>query len=112
VLRAHDQQFVEFLRNAWVDWVAAGNRGEAIPDCWPARRMAQRRSNGIAGRLGYYAMAGETSIGAGTWEAASAAVDVALSGASVLGTARVPRLRYVALRAITPLGIYSAATAS
>jgi acetoin utilization deacetylase AcuC-like enzyme len=84
VLRAHDQQFVEFLRNAWVDWVAAGNRGEAIPDCWPARRMAQRRPNGIAGRLGYYAMAGETSISAGTWEAASAAVDVALSGASVL----------------------------
>ena len=84
VLRAHDQQFVEFLRNAWADWVAAGNRGEAIPDCWPARRMAQRRPNGIAGRLGYYAMAGETSISAGTWEAASAAVDVALSGASVL----------------------------
>ena len=84
VLRAHDQQFVEFLRNAWADWVAAGNRGEAIPDCWPARRMAQRRPNGIAGRLGYYAMAGETSISAGTWEAASAAVDVALSAASVL----------------------------
>ena len=84
VLRAHDRQFVEFLRNAWADWVAAGNRGEAIPDCWPARRMAQRRPNGIAGRLGYYAMAGETSISAGTWEAASAAVDVALSGASVL----------------------------
>jgi acetoin utilization deacetylase AcuC-like enzyme len=84
VLRAHDEQFVEFLRNAWADWVAAGNRGEAIPDCWPARRMAQRRPNGIAGRLGYYAMAGETSISAGTWEAASAAVDVALSGASGL----------------------------
>src|ERR1039457_3156271 len=84
VLRAHDRQFVEFLRNAWADWVAAGNRGEAIPDCWPARRIAQRRPNGIAGRLGYYAMAGETSISAGTWEAASAAVDVALSGASGL----------------------------
>src|SRR5450755_1592323 len=84
VLRVHDEQFVEFLRNAWAEWVAAGNRGEAIPDCWPARRMAQRRPNGIAGRLGYYAMAGETSISAGTWEAASAAVDVALSGAWVL----------------------------
>jgi acetoin utilization deacetylase AcuC-like enzyme len=84
VLAVHDQQFVEFLRNAWVDWVAAGHHGEAIPDCWPARGMAQRCPNGIAGKLGYYAMAGETSISPGTWEAASAAVDVALSAASCL----------------------------
>ena len=62
--------------------MAAGNRGEAIPDCWPARRMTQRRPNCITGKLGYYAMAGETSISQGTWEAASAAADVALTAAS------------------------------
>jgi len=45
----------------------------------PARRMSQRCPNGIAGKLGYYAMAGETSISAGTWEAARAAADVALT---------------------------------
>ena len=38
LLRVHDPEYVEFLRHAWRDWVAAGNRGEAIPDCWPARR--------------------------------------------------------------------------
>ena len=70
--------------SAWTEWVAAGNLGEAIPDCWPARRMAQRRPNGIAGKLGYYAMAAETSISAGTWEAARAAADVALTAASHL----------------------------
>jgi acetoin utilization deacetylase AcuC-like enzyme len=84
VLRVHDEQFVEFLSTAWADWVATGNLGEAIPDCWPARRMAQRRPNGIVGKLGFYAMAGETSISAGSWEAAQAAADVALSAASLI----------------------------
>ncbi len=84
VRRVHDAEFVEFLGTAWAEWVAEGNRGEAIPDCWPARRMAQRRPHGITGRLGYYAMAGETSISAGSWEAAQAAADVALTGASLV----------------------------
>ena len=44
--------------------------------------MTQRRPNSITGKLGYYAMAGETSISHGTWEAAHAAADVALTGAS------------------------------
>ncbi len=84
VLRVHDADFVEFLGSAAREWAAAGNRGEAIPDCWPARRMTQRCPNSIAGKLGYYAMAGETSITPGTWEAARAAADVALTGAEQL----------------------------
>jgi acetoin utilization deacetylase AcuC-like enzyme len=82
VLRVHDAEYVEFLKHAWGEWVAAGNRGEAIPDCWPARRMKQRCPKSITGKLGYYAMAGETSISEGTWEAASAAAEVALTGAA------------------------------
>lgn len=81
VLQVHDQKFVEFLQTAWSDWVAAGNLGEAIPDCWPARRMMQRCPSNISGRLGYYAMAGETSISEGSWEAARAAADVAVTAA-------------------------------
>ncbi len=84
VLKVHDERFVEFLESAWRDWAAAGNLGEAIPDCWPARRMTQRVPSSIAGRLGYYAMAGETSISAGTWEAARAAADVAVTAAGHL----------------------------
>ena len=84
VLRVHDAAFVEFLSGAAREWAAAGNRGEAIPDCWPARRMAQRRPTSITGKLGYYAMAGETSITPGTFEAARAAADVALTGAERL----------------------------
>jgi acetoin utilization deacetylase AcuC-like enzyme len=82
LLRVHDEHYIEFLTLAWSEWVAAGNRGEAIPDCWPARRMTQRRPRSITGKLGYYAMAGETSISHGTWEAARAAADVALTAAA------------------------------
>jgi acetoin utilization deacetylase AcuC-like enzyme len=82
LLRVHDPDYLDFLEHAWTEWVAAGNRGEAIPDCWPARRMSQRRPQSITGKLGYYAMAGETSISEGTWEAASAAADVALTAAA------------------------------
>jgi acetoin utilization deacetylase AcuC-like enzyme len=84
VLRVHDPQFVEFLSSAWTEWVAAGNAGEAIPDCWPARRMSLRCPSGISGKLGYYAMAAETSISEGSWEAARAAANVALSGAKLI----------------------------
>jgi acetoin utilization deacetylase AcuC-like enzyme len=82
LLRVHDAHYIEFLKQAWSDWVAAGNRGEAIPDCWPARRMTPRRPHSITGKLGFYAMAGETSISRGTWEAARAAADVALTAAA------------------------------
>ena len=36
LLRVHDAQYLQFLEHAWDDWQAAGNCGEAIPDCWPA----------------------------------------------------------------------------
>ncbi len=85
LLRVHDEAFLEFLGSAWSQWVADGNRGEAIPDCWPARRMRQRPPACITGKMGYYAFAAETSIGAGSWEAARAAADAALTAAQALG---------------------------
>lgn len=86
LLRVHGAGYVEFLASAWVEWLATGARCEAIPDCWPARRMTQRVPVAIAGKLGYYAMACETSISAGTWEAACISADVALTGAQQLSS--------------------------
>jgi acetoin utilization deacetylase AcuC-like enzyme len=80
----HDAAYVDFLASAWSEWAATGSQSEAIPDCWPARRMTQRAPQSIAGKLGYYAMAGETSISDGTWQAACLAADVALTGAEQL----------------------------
>ncbi|MFK8021441.1 MAG: histone deacetylase family protein [Pseudomonadales bacterium] len=84
VLAVHDAQFVAFLENAWEEWQQAGYAGEAIASVWPARRMQNRVPRHIDGKLGYYAMAAETSITEGTWQAALVSKDVALTGAQHL----------------------------
>ena len=66
ILAIHDKDFIEFLQVAWADWQAAGFKGEAMPTGWPARRMSQRIPTHIEGRLGYYALACETTISNGT----------------------------------------------
>lgn len=80
VLAVHDRDYVAFLADCWEQWQAEGHAGEAIPNIWPARSMrGDRLPASIAGRLGYYALACETSICPGTFEAAMASKDVALS---------------------------------
>ena len=84
VLRIHDADFVAFLETAWQEWSQTGYTGEAMASVWPARRMQCRPPRFIEGKLGYYALAAETSITEGTWEAAVASKDVALTGAKAL----------------------------
>ncbi|MFC4259255.1 histone deacetylase family protein [Marinobacter lacisalsi] len=79
ILRVHTLEYVSFLEHCWSEWAAAGKPGEAIPQFWPARGMRQRVPKDIDGRLGYYALGADTSITDGTWEAARASVDVALT---------------------------------
>lgn len=80
VLRIHDADFVRFLETCWRDWKAAGYAGEAIATCWPSRAMPRLvPPREIDGRIGYYALASETSISDGTYEAACASADVAVS---------------------------------
>ena len=71
VLAVHDDHYVEYLQSAWDEWVAEGFEGEIIPTTFPVRRMpGNRPPSNIDGKAGYYAMAAETSITAGTWQAA------------------------------------------
>ncbi len=84
ILAIHDKGLVSFLQTAWEDWQAEGYKGEAIATCWPARRMVQRCPEHIDGKLGYYALATETSITDGTWEAAYASAQVALTAADLV----------------------------
>ena len=75
-----DAGFLSFLETAWDEWKAAGYAGEIIANCWPARRMVDdRRPTHIDGKVGYYALAGETAITRGTWEAALASAACAQS---------------------------------
>lgn len=84
ILRVHDENFVHFLETAWDEWKASGAQGEAIPVVWPARRMSRRIPKSLTGRLGFFAFAAETSISEGTWDAARAAANVALSAATLV----------------------------
>ncbi len=87
VLRVHDPAFLNFLEHCWEDWVAAGGEGEALPNIWPTRTLSEKHiPKHIDGKLGYYALAAETSISEGTWEAARAGTDVVLTAAEQLLT--------------------------
>lgn len=80
--RVHAPKFIAFLQNCWREWQAEGYNGEAIPTVLPVRGMRQRVPTHIEGKLGYYAMAIETSISEGTWAAAMASANVALTAQS------------------------------
>lgn len=91
--RVHDRAYLTFLASCWDAWVAAGNRGEAIPWIWPSRSMpALLPGSGrprpaptqIDAQLGHYALAGETSISRGTWAAALASANVALTAQAAI----------------------------
>jgi acetoin utilization deacetylase AcuC-like enzyme len=84
VTKLHDPEYIQFLETAWSDWVEDGNRGEAMATSWAARGQLHRAPQSIVGKLGYYALAAETSITDGTWEAARAAADVSLTAQSNL----------------------------
>ena len=85
VRRAHDPAYLDFLATAWERWKAAGYPGEVFPTAWPSRRMRRDQPpDEIDGAVGYYALSGETAIDAGTWEAAQAAADVAVTAADMV----------------------------
>jgi acetoin utilization deacetylase AcuC-like enzyme len=83
-LRVHDAGYLDFLSKAWDLWKATGAEGEAIPTSFPVRRSSRRVPRDIEALLGYYANAAETAITCGTYEAAIASMQCALTGADRL----------------------------
>ncbi|MBB3229422.1 histone deacetylase family protein [Halomonas stenophila] len=80
VLAVHDRGYVDFIAGCWDEWQAAGHTGEAIAWIWPTRTLRDDViPEHIDGRLGHYAQSADTSICAGTFEAAMASKDIALS---------------------------------
>ena len=79
--RVHAEPFLTFLRTAHDQWRAEHGDTDALPLSWPVRGMTNREPETIDGRLGYFSFDAGTPITAGTWRAARAAADVALSGA-------------------------------
>ncbi len=110
IRRVHDGAFVDFLTGAHASWIAryGENAVAAIPSCWPARGLRERRAGDIETQLGSYAFDTATPITKGTWQAARAAADVALTAAQAIASGEASRVR-----ADTPaMGITPAATSS
>ncbi|SME89525.1 Acetoin utilization deacetylase AcuC [Tistlia consotensis] len=81
ILRVHEAGFVAFLQSAWDRWTATKRTFDALPFTWAVRGMrTDRVPESIDGQLAYYSFDAGTPITAGTWRAASSAVDVALTG--------------------------------
>lgn len=80
VLNVHSKEYVDFLSTAWQKWTEKGYKGEAIPTIYPTRNLRSNViPNHIEAQLGYFCLASETSISNGTYEAALASKDVALT---------------------------------
>jgi acetoin utilization deacetylase AcuC-like enzyme len=84
ITAVHAPDYVDFLETAWRDWVAAGGKGDAFSGCTPMSDMSRRVPASIHGRLGYYSFDSSAPITAGTWTAAYAAAQVALTAAELL----------------------------
>jgi acetoin utilization deacetylase AcuC-like enzyme len=98
LLAVHDPALVEFLRAAWATWSEAGypedpGQGEVVGYIFPTPgllgEVVPHVPTSPAARTGSFCFDTMTGIGPGTWEAARAAVDCALTAADlVLGGER------------------------
>jgi acetoin utilization deacetylase AcuC-like enzyme len=87
VLAIHRPALVEFLEGAYPAWRAAGGPEVLIPDTFALPglvRDAARDPAGGRGRPGRFCFDTATPLVAGSWEAARAAADVALTGADLV----------------------------
>lgn len=80
ILRVHAENFVTFLETAWDQWSELGRSHDALPLNWSVRGMQNREPEVIDGKLSYFSFDAGTPVTAGTWRAASASVNVALTG--------------------------------
>jgi len=86
ILRIHNPNLVGFLGEAFQEWQAAygADAHAALPSRWPARGLDARRAPDIESRLGTFVFDAGTPIMKGTWSAARAAANVALSAAEAM----------------------------
>ena len=89
----HGPELLDYLATAWDGWVAAGfpdepGQNRVVPYIFPLATMldgvAVREPAAAHARSGRYCYDTMTLIGPGTWEAARAAVDVAVTAASLV----------------------------
>ena len=93
LLAVHDAALVEHLRTVYDEWVAAGfpddpGQDRVVPYFFPTAAMLgplpPRRAPAVHARAGQFGYDTMTLVGPGTWAAARAAVDCALTAVDLL----------------------------
>ena len=81
----HAARYLGFLETAWEQWVAldpANVARDALPSAWPTRSFrTDMEPDNFAARMGLYSFDAGTPLTAGTWVAARAGAECALSAA-------------------------------
>jgi acetoin utilization deacetylase AcuC-like enzyme len=84
----HTPRYLAFLEGAWADWLAldpANADRQPFPSVWPVRTLrSDREPANFTARLGLYSMDNGSPLSAGTWAAAKAGADAAVSAAARL----------------------------
>jgi len=91
--RVHDPAMLDHLATIWDDWVGAGlpedpGQDRVVPYVFPTAELLAglpaRLPAAVHARAGRYCYDTMTLVGPGTWEAARAAVDIALTAADLV----------------------------
>ena len=85
IYAVHDKEYIEFLGSCWIDWMAsdAKDKSTLLPATFALRRHPQKPT-GLLGRAGYYLMDLSACIVEGTYQAALASANCALSAAALV----------------------------
>src|SRR6266849_1447887 len=93
VLAVHDSALPQFLESAWDEWTAAGldrdpGQDRVVPYVFAHAALTSGRPaampTAVWAKPGFFAYDTMTLIGPGTWEAARASVDVALTAVDLV----------------------------
>ncbi len=84
-LSIHEQHYLDFLRTAWDEWEASDEVGpNARPDTFVGPGMRRVATGSIVSKLGNYCFDSTSPIVAGTWDAARASANAALTAAKLV----------------------------
>lgn len=90
IRRVHSPRYVDFLRDAWADWVAldpANAELDILPSVWPVRGFRHDISpTNFAARVGLFSFDSGSPLTAGTWEAAVAGAACAIDAARAVSS--------------------------
>lgn len=84
IYSVHDHDYLVFLEHAWERWLREPeSRGAPLPSVWPARgSLPSAVPSLVRGAIGYFSFATDTALDAGSWRAALASANCALSAAA------------------------------